>query len=430
MLKQTQNNARLKQTYGFDIVGRMFKMGGIFHVWAGLLIVLAMSLVISAQINNRSTFANCELHDEVARRWGAPISQAAPTVLAVPSGTVFTELSPLVPADQEVIITAAMNYRKRGLVFFSGFEFSFSGSYLIRNENGFDQDLAFIFPIALEKNKVLLSDLNFSINGEPTRIDLVDEGDKLLWTGRLEQGQETRFTITYTGRGLDSFIYRLNPDLPVYNFRLLVTITGGDNFDYPAGVLSAPAPIIENERIKLAWAYDSLESGVPLGVILPSEKSFDTIITIMVRRTYIPFLLFLSGLIILWLRADKKPRIYESCLIACGYGFFYVLLAYLAAFMHFYLAYLLSLSIISILLVFYLYRIISTDSMPYVIGLLLAFLFIPTLAVILQGYTGLIYCLEILAGLMGLMFLTTKASFREGLDQTLLPTPRTEGGQA
>ena len=41
-------------------------------------------------------------------------------------------------------------------------------------------------------------------------------------------------------------------------------------------------------------------------------------------------------------------------------------------------------------------------------GLIAALLFLPTLAVILQNYTGLIYSLEILAGLALVMAFTTR----------------------
>jgi hypothetical protein len=43
--------------------------------------------------------------------------------------------------------------------------------------------------------------------------------------------------------------------------------------------------------------------------------------------------------------------------------------------------------------------------------------------VILRGYTGLIYSLEILAGLVVLMALTLQRPFRELLDRVLLPNP-------
>ena len=120
----------------------------------GLIAVVFTAMVMSGQITNRSTFANSELHRDVMERWGAPITQAAPSVRAVESGSVFKTLSSLPLAKQEVSVTAGMNYRKRGLVYFSGFDFSFVGDYLVVNEQPHEIDVAFAFPISLDKNKV------------------------------------------------------------------------------------------------------------------------------------------------------------------------------------------------------------------------------------------------------------------------------------
>ncbi len=52
-------------------------------------------------------------------------------------------------------------------------------------------------------------------------------------------------------------------------------------------------------------------------------------------------------------------------------------------------------------------------------GLLFSFLLIPTLAVVLQGYTGLVYTLEILLGLVTAMWLVTQEQFRDIIDTFL-----------
>ena len=49
---------------------------------------------------------------------------------------------------------------------------------------------------------------------------------------------------------------------------------------------------------------------------------------------------------------------------------------------------------------------------PAIAGLLAAFLIVPTLAVVLEGYTGLIYTLEIAVGLGVLMALSVRPELR------------------
>lgn len=386
------------------------------YFWGSLLIVLFTVVVMALQIMDRSSFASGDLHRDVMERWGAPIDQAAPSVRYVESGSVFNTLHPLPLDRQQITLDAEMNYRKRGLIYFSGFEFSFLGSYTVTNPKPYDIDLVFVFPVHVEKNRILLSDRSFMVDGQPEGIEL-DGADKLVWTSRLRRGESVDLELAFKGRGLDLFTYRLDPALPVRGFSLDAHIRGGDNYDYAPGVVPAHSVDVAGDEIALAWDFASLESGVPVGVILPSEKSFDSIIVTMLRRSMTTFALFLAVLIAISLYVERPLVRHESYLLAATYAFFYVLLPYLAAYTHFYVAYVLTLLAIGGLLQFYAERIFSRAARWPVAGAIAALLFLPTLAVILQNYTGLIYSLEILAGLALLIVFTTRSAFRLMLER-------------
>lgn len=389
-----------------------------YHVLGSLSIVLFASAMIAIQVSDRFGFANSELYQDVMARWGAPIDQAAPSVRYVQSGAVFNTLKPLPLSSQHIHIAAAMNFRKRGLVYFSGFDFVFQGDYAIANPQAHEIDIVFVFPVSLDRNKVLLSELEFSVNGEPAAAELSAKDSRLMWTGRLPSGGEAQFRVRFKGRGLNRFNYRLDPDLPARDVRFTVDITGGDNYDYPHGVVPAHQIEQTEQSMNLAWHFPALESGVPVGVVLPSEKSFDELIITMATRSWAPFLAFYAGFMALTLQRQRRIAFYESYLLAAGYGFFFVLLAYLAAFMDFYLAYALSALVIMGLLSLFASRLLSGDLFK-LIGLLLAFLVVPSMAVLLQGYTGLIYTLEILSGLMVIMWLASRQDFADFMQRVI-----------
>jgi hypothetical protein len=115
----------------------------------------------------------------------------------------------------------------------------------------------------------------------------------------------------------------------------------------------------------------------------------------------------------------KPLRAWQAYLFAAWYGLFFVLLAYLAAFMSFYLAYGLSLAVHAVLVFLYLRALVNRTAALLAMGATAAFLVLPTLAVILEGYTGLLYTLEIAAGLAGLMIFTTRPTFRQLVDELL-----------
>jgi len=383
--------------------------------------------VISDQVSNRTDFADSELGKDVESVWGAPVSQPAPSLRAVQSGSIFTELRPVAFDRQHVQVDARMNYRKRGLRYFSGFDFAFSGRYTAVNRFDHDVDVAFIFPVTEDKSQVLLSELQFKVNGEDASLDLGEESNRLMWTGRIAKGATADFFIRYRARGLESFVYRLDPSLPAHDVKLHVGVQGGENHDYPPGVLSAPSVTRTRDAVALDWEFPSLESGVNLGVILPSQLTYDQIIATMARRAWVPFLGLLVALGALGIRHRRALAFYEAYLVAAAYGFFFVLVAYLAAFMNFYLAYAVSMLGIGAAVVAFLRRTFPAER-PWVLASAwgLAML-VPTFAVVLQGYTGLIYTLEILAVLLGLMVAATRQSVRAFLSD--LPGQIAQGAE-
>ena len=382
------------------------------HAMFGFTIMAVVIVVMAGQVSFRNDFASTELYEDVMERWGAPIEQPQPSVRYVEHGAVFRELEAMPLARQEVAVDAEMNYRKRGLTYFSGFDFTFRGDYGVANPHDHAIDAVFVFPLSAERAQTLLSDLRFTVDGVDAPIQLREGDDKLIWTGRIEAGDEVDFSITYAGRGLESFRYALDPAMPVRGLDLTLHVTGGENFDYPTGVVPATEMAIGGDEVTLRWSYDALEAGVPMGAVLPSEKGFDDIITTMTVRAWAPFCLFFAGLISIGVLGGHRLRLYESALAVSAYAFFFVLLPYFAAFTNFYLAYALALALTAAPISLYLGAVIGPVAGRQAAMMMGATLLTPTLAVILQGYTGLIYTLEIFAALIALMIATTRPGWR------------------
>lgn len=388
----------------------------VLPVFGALLIVWTATLVISGQVESRDDFATSELASGVEERWGAPVDQPAPSVRAVPSGTVFTSLEPMALSQQHVTVDATMNYRKRGLRFFSGFDFDFTGQYAVENPKPSDIDVAFVFPIEVNKAQVLMSDLQFLVDGAPAPMELGAERNRLVWTGRIGASETRRFTIRYRARGLDSFTYRLDPSLPAKDVSLHVGVVGGDNFDYPAGALSASSVTRSSDGLGLDWRFSTLESGVSLGVVLPSLKSWDTVIATMARRAWFPFLGLLAMLFALGVKHRRPMASYETLLVASVFGFTFVVVAYLSALVSFEVAWPVAVVGLGAIFTGWMTRLLPQERWRTFAGVWLVTMGVPTLAVVAQGYTGVIYTAELLVGLVGALVLSTRASVRAWLD--------------
>ena len=75
-------------------------------------------------------------------------------------------------------------------------------------------------------------------------------------------------------------------------------LSGSDVLGYQygggTGISSATS-----DAVSLGWSYASLESGVPIGVILPSETYFDGVIHTMIRRAWPTFVLWFAAVAVL-----------------------------------------------------------------------------------------------------------------------------------
>ena len=272
----------------------------------------------------------------------------------------------------------------------------------------------------------------YSVDGEAETIPLHSRRDKLVWTGRIAPHATVSFQIRLRGQGLDRFRYVLVPAMSARNVDLVIDIEGGDNFDYPRAVV--PAHTISNNdgHIRLSWHFDSLASGVPIGLLLPSENSFDAVITTMALRAWAPFSLLFAIVVLLAHFGARSIARHDAYLLAATYSFFFILLPYLAAYMNFYIAYALSAAIIGSLMHVCLQRICAAGRIASV-GLIGASLLVPSVAVIFEQHTGLIYCIEILAGLALISVLMGNQRFREVIDELTRvpisePTLHTQGG--
>lgn len=398
------------------------------YFWGGFLAVVFTGWVMDTQLGHRWDFAGADLRRDVMERWGAPIDQPAPSARFVESGAVFSTLEALSFDAQQLTLNAGMSYRKRGLVHFSGFEFGFDGTYRLTNPEIRPIDAVFVFPIQSDRNRILLSDLEFSVDGEPESIPLHSRRDKLVWTGRIEPNASVVFRIRFRGQGLDRFRYVLDPALEARNVELTVEVTGGETYDYPPGVV--PAHIIEAEdgRVRLQWKFDALESGVPIGLLLPSETSFDEVIKTMARRAWATYALFFALMVVLVRVKERRLARTDAYLVSAQYAFFFVLLPYLAAYMNFYVAFTCSAVLVGALLQLSLRRI--TDAHPlWCVAGIVSLLLVPCAAVVSQQHTGLIYCIEILAGLAVLSMLMGRSGFRslvQDVSGSPLPAVQTE----
>ena len=168
---------------------------------------------------------------------------------------------------------------------------------------------------------------------------------------------------------------------------------------------------IDGDRVRLAWRFEALESGVPIGLLLPSETSFDAVIATMARRAWATWSIFFAALVLLARMGARSVARFDAYLVAAVYAFFFVLTPYLAAYTSFYVAYAASVAAVGAMLHASVRRIAGVPQLAS-IGLVAALLVVPTAAVVSEEHTGLVYCVEILLALVALTVLMGRDRFQ------------------
>lgn len=161
-----------------------------------------------------------------------------------------------------------------------------------------------------------------------------------------------------------------------------------------------------------------------MGLVLPSQQSFDQIIATAASRAWAFWALLFLGALLLFAAHGRELKLLEVGLLASSYAVVFPLLGYLAAVMPFWAAAILSLGAGCGLLTLEAALLAGRAATRIMAGLAALTLALPTLAVVLQGYTWLLYTLEATACIAALVVLVSRPGFRDLVERALLSPPQ------
>lgn len=166
-----------------------------------LVVVLAAGWMLMAnRINTRTRTAIAEGRMAASRIWGGSVVQESPTVTRLSDGTPVAIVS---AAGQARI---GMDYRKRGLVYLTGFIADFDMTYSFANSQPVSSAMLFTFPFP--KNGELFTNISATDEaGQPVATEVSPDG--LKWACPVAPGATRGIKVTYRIRGMDNYIYRL-----------------------------------------------------------------------------------------------------------------------------------------------------------------------------------------------------------------------------
>ncbi len=365
------------------------------YVWLIFIPIVIGLLMLAERLDMRTYKAMYAQKNSVERIWGGNLAQPMPSVRYKHFGSDVSSLSRGDIHATDVKVALNVDYRKKGLVYYTGYNAEFMGKYTLKNPEKEKIYLSFIFPYPTEQGEGMLSDVKLLVNGEEDLQNTEYQPTLALWTGLLEAGASLEITLHYKGRGLNAFKYGFESGKQINNFNLQMLVDVSDNLDYPDSTMPPTAPLeVSEQGTKLVWQLDRTLTRFNIGVVLPDKLNIEKQMAVMSYRAPAFFLLFFLALLITFVLAGQAVNFIQVAVVSVGYFMFYPLFAYLVVYIHPVLALLTAFAVIGFLIFNYLRNLHQTQ---IALAVLVAYTFclgITTVAALLPLYTGLILTLE------------------------------------
>jgi hypothetical protein len=243
--------------------------------------------ILGSTVFYRTYNAESGLSGRVASTWGAPQEQAPPaitrewqeekTVEVEEKGKKTTRKESYKRSEPVKIdgsrITAALHidYRQKGLLWFSTYTVDFSGTYTFQNPTSHDEQFAITLPLPAQE--AVYDNVQLLLDNEP--LPLTFSGSRVVARTLLPGGTKSVLRAEYRSQGLDSWRYSLSSasagqsssggngapsDKQISqakDFHLVVK-TDFSGFDFPDNSLSPTEKRQYGNGWELQWNYENL----------------------------------------------------------------------------------------------------------------------------------------------------------------------------
>jgi hypothetical protein len=358
--------------------------------------------ILGSAIYVRTYTASNALNGEVQSIWGAAQVQSPPSATYGAAGQLPIQAS-LVNVD------VAVDYRQKGLLWYSAYTVGFSGSYTFQNPTGTSQDV--IFRLPLPAKQAIYDDVRLTVNDQP--LELTTTNGILQGRTTVAAGNKVVLGISYRSQGLDTWQYKLGDEVAeVKNFSLTIrTHFGG--FDFPENTLSPTEERKSGDGWELKWDYTSLLSGFQIGLTMPEKVQPGPLAGRISYFAPVSLLFFFFVVFILTMLRGIEFHPMNYFFLACAFFAFHLLLAYLVDHISIHWAFVIC-STVSLFLVWsYLRLVVGGRFAIEAAGAQFAYLILFSYAFFFQGFTGLTITIGAILTLFIAMQATAKIRWAE-----------------
>ena len=392
--------------------------------------------ILGATVTDRTNRQDQKLRSQVDQLWGTPQHQLAPQIYyqttqpvkveTVSGGKIVTETKnetishPLLLDASDINVNLSIDYRQKGLLWYSTFRVHFVGKYRLNNYTDTEREIFFNFSVPTKNG--LYDNFRFNIGGK--EIPNLDFNAGTL-TGKmnLAPGKSETVEVSYGSQGMDEWWYDFGENVSqVKNFSLVMRTDFGQ-IDFPQSSISPTHKNDLGNSWELKWNYTNLLSGVKIGMLMPHKLNPGPWVSEVSYAA--PVSLFLFFFVIFLLTTVKRIKLHPMNYFFIGAAFFsfHLLLAYLVDHISIHIAFLIC-SIVSIFLVVTYLRLAVGNRFAFVEAGVLQFVYLVLFSYtfFFERYTGLAITILSILTLFIVMQFTGKVDwdslFRKGGQMT------------
>ena len=392
-------------------------------------------VILGSTIFYRTDHSDSTLSGKVTSTWGAPQEQRPPSIsYHWQESIVVTEevkgksiervkqVNRSAPAGIDatrVLADLHLDYRQKGLLWFSTYRVNFDGSFTFHNPSAREEDFVFAFPFPAQQ--ALYDNVEMSIDGRV--LPVIFNGTGATAQLRLPAGGAHILRTTYRSQGLETWRYDFSSDTSkppeqqavsqARDFDLIAR-TDFSAFDFPGNAMSPTDKRRTANGWELEWKYQNLVSGFDIALKMPQKLQPGPLAgRISFFAPVSLFFFFFIVFILSTLRGiDLHPMNYFF--LACAFFAFHLLMAYLVDHVSIHVAFATA-SVVSIALVVSYLRLVVDPRFAMVdAGLAqLVYLVLFSYAFFFEGFTGLTVTIGAIITLFVVMQMTGRIRWDE-----------------
>jgi inner membrane protein involved in colicin E2 resistance len=358
--------------------------------------------ILGSTIFYRTYSSDSALRGRVASTWGAPQEQEPPTAgYDVVTHKQVTETED----DKKVVRTAEvrtwnplwleksrvdaalhLDYREKGLLWYSTYHVQFSGAYEFLNPD--DQPHNVTFMLRFPAREAIYDDLVLSVDGHPLSITNAD--NQTYGVATVLAHRTALFNVSYRSQGLETWSYNFgNHVAQVKDFQLRVA-TDFVGFNLPEGTLSPSEKHRTPAGWELAWNYKNLMSGYKIGLAMPQRLQPGLLAGRISYFAPVSLLFFFFVLFFLTTIRGIEFHPMNYFFLACAFFSFHLLMAYLVDHISIHAAFAICSAVSIFLVVSYLRLVVGMRFAAVEAGVAqMLYLVLFSYAFFYEGFTGL-----------------------------------------